>query len=212
MKALVFCVSLLSLSFNANSQLSFAIEAGAANYSLIGLHSKNYNQPQSGMLLKKAESEPFQHLGEALGVSVQYPFSDSFVVDAAWWYLGQPKIKTIYTYQNSGGSYSEATSISDRKLTAQILQLGYKSFCFSRPCELSIGVSRFEAREDYDDANLQIQNQRIYSFNVESRSYKSSVYNAAAGLITHFDQYQLRWQHVHSMYGPVEMFTLGYQF
>ncbi len=143
----------------------------------------------------------------ALGLSVQYVVNENWLLEASAWYLGKPGIKTVY--KTSSGEEVKSTGATVNHLGALALQLGYRSSILTRPCVWNLGVSRFVEYSTEDKVVIEVANNSFRTFDAG----EGSSYNFA----NHFgspndSQYLARWQHIQSLYGPVEMFTLGLLF
>ena len=215
MKHLCLFTLLAALSLNASAQWNFGLEAGASNYSFLELSKDKEEKVQQGAVYSERKYQAQDPLHLALGLSVQYVANESWSLEASTWYLGKPGIKTIY--KTSSGEEIKSTGAQANHLGALALQLGYRSSILTRPCVWNLGVSRFVEYSTEDKVTIVVANNTIRALDVEEGSRYNFVNHLSMGLTMPFgspddSQYLARWQHIQSLYGPVEMFTLGLLF
>jgi len=215
MKHIPLFILLSALSLNAAAQWNFGLEAGASNYSFLSLSKDKEERVQSGAVYSERKYQAEDPLHLALGLTVQYVANEIWSLEVSTWYLGKPGIKTVY--KTSSGEEVKSTGATVNHLGALALQLGYRSSILTRPCVWNLGVSRFVEYSTEDKVYIEVANNTIRSFDVEEGSSYNFANHLSMGLTMPFgspndSQYLARWQHIQSLYGPVEMFTLGLLF
>ena len=215
MKHIPLFILLSALSLNAVAQWNFGLEAGASNYSFLGLSKDKEERVQEGAVYSERKYQAEDPLHLALGLSVQYVVNENWLLEASAWYLGAPGIKAIY--KSSNGYNVESNGAQANHLSALALQIGFRSFILSRPCVWNAGISRFIERTTEVRTMAAYSGGGLRAFDVEDESSYNSVNHLSMGLTMPFgspndSQYLARWQHIQSLYGPVEMFTLGLLF
>lgn len=215
MKNTCLFILLSLLSLNALAQWNFGLEAGASNYSFLGLSKDNEERVQQGAVYSERKYQAQDPLHLALGLSVQYVANETWSLEASTWYLGKPGIKTVY--KTPSGEEVKDTGATVNHFGALALQLGYRSSILTRPCVWNLGISRFVEYSTEDKVVIEVANNSFRTFDAEGGSRYNFANHLSMGLTMPFgspddSQYLARWQHIQSLYGPVEMFTLGLLF
>jgi len=212
---LFILLSILSLS--ASAQWNFGLEAGASNYSLLDLYTNKSTRGSGSLQIDEHEDKGKDSLDVALGLSVQYLVNESWQLEMSAWYLGEPRVEGKYTFYFEDGEPTGTTGSIANQFYALAFQLGYRSSLVGFPCVWNAGISRFFERITEDRYVVEVGNSTIRAFDVEEGSSYNFVNHLSMGLTMPFgspndSQYLARWQHIQSLYGPVEMFTLGLLF
>lgn len=212
---------LLFISCHSYGELNTSIDVGLSNYSFLTLgQDTSRNSIINGKVLVNREVKPIDvsHFLPSFGFSMNYHLNSQISMGLSGWYLGQPRLRVTNTYQTSVNRYETETANIKHHFTALSLIGSYRFTSIAPETYLNIGYGHFFERYDnYQGVNAEIVNGTIRNFDVYDYDFRNDEGHLTFGITTNVKWFnrsdlQFRWQHLQSMYGPVEVFTLGVEF
>ena len=214
----LICFCLLGvLAVSTQADVNISIEAGLSNYSFLTLgQDTERNQVRSGALLvdHKVEADTLGHIAPSLGVTIDFNINSQASLDLSAWYLGEPDLKTSSVYQVSDGGFQTKEGQIHNHFSSIALVGSYRISKLLDNTFVNLGYAHFFERHDGGAIRSDIINGQIRDLEVEEVQYRNDEGHLTFGLTTQVkwvnrSDLQFRWQHLQSMYGPVELFTLG---
>lgn len=216
MKAIFLFIFLSALSFNSFAQWRFGLDFGASSHSFLDLEYGHSDVKPEDLPFGEEKYNESAPVETAFGLYSQYAFTEAWQAEMSLWYLGEAEVegRTTYTFEDGTTGYTGGLTTD---FYALALQMGYRSSLVGFPCVWNAGVSRFFERTDDDRVFLGMSRSTIQAFDVDESPRERAINHVSLGLTMNIgtfggSDYQVRWQHIQSFYGPIETFTLGLSF
>lgn len=202
---------ILTSSLAMNTYSDGRIDVGMSYYGLID-HVEKLNVNYGGRVHLENRTRSHNESVEAtVGAAYQWDLNDVFGFEFASWYLGHPKLETRSTYQTLDGNRAYETETYRNYQLSMQYQFSARLLFLDDSSYLLMGASRlWEVYDDkeYSDSGFDFG---LFSLNSYGRRTKDQF---AIGLLKDIQftpqiKGSLRWQHLYSAYGPVEVVSLA---
>lgn len=203
------------ISFYSQADMDISLEVGISSYSFLTLGQDSHrSEVRSGALITqlKTRASDEGHINPAIGFSVDKSINSDFSMKLSAMYLGKPKLQHELTYVSGENALEQTETSTFQHHFSSISVAG--SYRLVGRTYLDLGYGRFFERAKAKSEELQISDGVIRSLAVSSDSYSNDEGHLTFGITTDLNRFdrsdlQFRWQHLQSMYGPVQLFTLG---